>query len=170
VERSGQSLRGFYQYFAGKHELLLALFEESIAATTERLRTVVATTEDPADRLRRFAIEYQRLCRATRDSVPDPVVAAPAVAEFAHQLMTDHPAEASVAFLPLVSLLEELLGDAERAGLVRTAVERRWLAGVVLQTIMFNSFAPTISGTEGPDDEGAALWDLLSLGFANPNP
>jgi AcrR family transcriptional regulator len=30
VERSGQSLRTFYQYFAGKHELLLALFEESI--------------------------------------------------------------------------------------------------------------------------------------------
>ena len=28
VERSGQSLRSFYQYFAGKHELLLALFEE----------------------------------------------------------------------------------------------------------------------------------------------
>ena len=29
VERSGQSLRSFYQYFSGKHELLLALFEES---------------------------------------------------------------------------------------------------------------------------------------------
>src|SRR5215207_722185 len=28
VERSGQSLRSFYQYFAAKHELLLALFEE----------------------------------------------------------------------------------------------------------------------------------------------
>ena len=32
VDRSGQSLRTFYQYFAGKHELLLALFEESIRA------------------------------------------------------------------------------------------------------------------------------------------
>ena len=30
VERSGQSLRSFYQYFAGKYELLLALFEESV--------------------------------------------------------------------------------------------------------------------------------------------
>src|SRR5262245_35952690 len=42
VERSGQSLRGFYQYFAGKHELLLAVFEESIRATAEHLQTVVA--------------------------------------------------------------------------------------------------------------------------------
>ena len=33
VERSGQSLRSFYQYFAGKHELLLALFEESVRSS-----------------------------------------------------------------------------------------------------------------------------------------
>ena len=33
VERSGQSLRSFYQYFAGKHELLLALFEEAVRTT-----------------------------------------------------------------------------------------------------------------------------------------
>ena len=33
VERSGQSLRSFYQYFGGKHDLLLALFEESVQAT-----------------------------------------------------------------------------------------------------------------------------------------
>ena len=38
VERSGQSLRLFYQYFGGKHELLLALFEESVRSTTEFLR------------------------------------------------------------------------------------------------------------------------------------
>jgi len=30
VDRSGQSLRGFYQYFEGKDELLFALLEESI--------------------------------------------------------------------------------------------------------------------------------------------
>src|SRR3954463_14585300 len=33
VERSGQSLRSFYQYFAGKYELLLALFEEAVRKT-----------------------------------------------------------------------------------------------------------------------------------------
>src|SRR5882757_3140818 len=37
VERSGQSLRSFYQYFAGKYELLLALFEDSIRSTTVQL-------------------------------------------------------------------------------------------------------------------------------------
>src|SRR3954465_7466038 len=30
VERSKQSLRGFYEYFDGKDELVLALFEETV--------------------------------------------------------------------------------------------------------------------------------------------
>ena len=38
VEKSGQSLRSFYQYFGGKQELLLALFEESVRSTTDELR------------------------------------------------------------------------------------------------------------------------------------
>ena len=46
VERSGQSLRTFYQYFDGKHELLLALFEESIASTEEYLRRRIAEEGD----------------------------------------------------------------------------------------------------------------------------
>src|SRR5215217_9230420 len=63
VERSGQSLRSFYQYFAGKHELLLALFEESIRTTAEHLREVVATEDDPLERLHRFSVEYYRVCQ-----------------------------------------------------------------------------------------------------------
>ena len=38
VERSGQSLRSFYQYFEGKYELLVALFEDSVRSTAETLR------------------------------------------------------------------------------------------------------------------------------------
>ena len=42
VDRSGQSLRSFYQYFAGKHELLLALFDEAIRSTADRLEEQVS--------------------------------------------------------------------------------------------------------------------------------
>src|SRR6187551_3231991 len=58
VERSGQSLRSFYQYFAGKYELLLALFEESVRSTAEQLSQVVAAETDPLERLRQFCTEY----------------------------------------------------------------------------------------------------------------
>src|SRR3954464_14719853 len=63
VERSGQSLRSFYQYFGGKHELLLALFEEAVRSTAEHLRDKVAEEDDALERLHRFVVEYYRLCR-----------------------------------------------------------------------------------------------------------
>src|SRR5437764_15221375 len=62
VERSGQSLRSFYQYFDGKYELLLALFEESVRSTADHLRDAVVDIDDPLDRLHRFAVEYYRMC------------------------------------------------------------------------------------------------------------
>src|SRR3954468_7708254 len=70
VERSGQSLRSFYQYFAGKYELLLALFEESVRSTAEHLGDAIADERDPLERLRIFTIEYYRVCqpaKKTRD-------------------------------------------------------------------------------------------------------
>ena len=47
VDRSGQSLRSFYQYFAGKHELLLALFDEAIRSTADRLDEQVSHEDVP---------------------------------------------------------------------------------------------------------------------------
>jgi AcrR family transcriptional regulator len=56
VERSGPSLRLFYQYFSGKHELLLALFEETVRSSTECLRDKIADEDDALGRLHRFVI------------------------------------------------------------------------------------------------------------------
>src|SRR6266567_6542858 len=41
IDRSKQSLRGFYQYFDGKDELLLALFEETVGEATDDLGRVI---------------------------------------------------------------------------------------------------------------------------------
>ena len=168
VERSGQSLRSFYQYFAGKHELLLALFEESVRSTAEHLREVIAEHDDPIDRLRRFTVEYYRLCRPVpkgKAKKGGPT----ALAEFAQQLLTDHPKEASRAYVPLISLLEQVLDEAAEAGAIRPDVNNRRIAGVVLQAISFHAFAATISGTSVRPDGGEAadeLWELLLHGIA----
>jgi len=170
VERSGQSLRSFYQYFAGKHELLLALFEESVRSTAEHLKQVVGDVDDPLERLHRFAVEHYLLCRPTprgrgaKKSSPTPA----AMAEFGQRLLTEHPKEASRAFEPVVSLLVQLLDDAAAAGALRPGLSHRAVAGVALQAIMFNAFAATISGTPiGPDghDEAEQLWFLFIHGI-----
>src|SRR5271157_1043295 len=69
VERSGQSLRSFYQYFSGKHELLLALFEESVRSTADHLREAIGDEDEPLGRLHRFVVEYYAMCRPPDDGV-----------------------------------------------------------------------------------------------------
>src|SRR4051794_19223965 len=168
VERSGQSLRSFYQYFAGKYELLLALFEESVRATAEHLREDLADETDPLERLHRFTVEYYRMCRPTpkgKSSRKNPNPAG--MAEFAQQLLTAHPEEASRAFVPLVTLFEDVLDDAARAGVIRSDLPHTRIAGVVLQAIMFNYFATTITGSSSRrdgDDGAEGLWELLVHG------
>jgi AcrR family transcriptional regulator len=167
VERSGQSLRSFYQYFAGKHELLLALFEESVRSTAEHLRESVAEEGDPMDRLHRFVVEYYRLCRPaarSRSVKKYPIIG---MADFAQQLLTEYPKEASIAFVPLVSLFEELLDDAAAAGVVRADVHPGRVTGVILQAVMFNVFATTISGSSGRAGDTASedLWNLILHGI-----
>jgi AcrR family transcriptional regulator len=167
VERSGQSLRSFYQYFAGKYELLLALFEESIRQTAQHLQEAVAEIDDPRDRLHLFVVEYSRLCRPPKGR-PVKNRPSPALGGFAQQLLTEHPKEAAKAFVPLMTLFEELLDDAAAAGVVRPELRHGRIAGVVLQAIMFNAFAATISGASvRPDDGDAAeeLWELILHGI-----
>ncbi len=68
------------------------------------------------------------------------------MAEFAQQLLTEHPKEAARVFSPLVALFEEVLDGAASAGAVRTGPRHGPIVGVVLEAIMFNSFSSTIGG------------------------
>jgi AcrR family transcriptional regulator len=167
VEKSGQSLRSFYQYFAGKHELLLALFEESVRTNAEMLREEISGETTALERLHVFSVEYYALCRPMpkRRGKRDP---AHAMADFAQQLLTGHAKEASRAFIPMVDLVEELLTEAAGEGAIRKDAASRRVAGVLLQSIMFNAFAATISGTHvsAGDDAAEELWDLFFNGIA----
>ena len=170
VERSGQSLRSFYQYFGGKHELLLALFEESVRRTADFLRDKITGEDDALERLHVFVVEYYRLCRprlegkaAKKAGQPG----GPVMADFAQQLLTGHPAEAARAFAPLAALFGEVLDGAAEAGAVRPGLAHGPIAGIVLEAIMFNAFSATIGGaTVKPnrEDPAEALWDLILHG------
>jgi AcrR family transcriptional regulator len=171
VDRSGQSLRSFYQYFAGKHELLLALFDEAIRSTADRLEDLVAKESTPLERLHCFVVEYYRMClpapkgRASKNN-PTPVMA-----EFSHELLTAHQDEAARAFVPLVTLLEKVVADAVDAGVVRAGLAYDDAAGFVLSTIMFNAtYASTISGLKTHDPAQAAdgMWQFISAGVLAP--
>jgi hypothetical protein len=89
------------------------------------------------------------------------------MADFAQQLLTKHPDEAAKAFAPLVSAYEDLLDEAAAAGAIRPGLDHRRITGVVLQAVMFNTFADTISASSIRDAEPSAegLWALLLDGL-----
>src|SRR3954454_23188958 len=49
IEQAGQSASTFYTYFEGKHQLLLAIFEESVRATAGDIRDGIAAEADPLE-------------------------------------------------------------------------------------------------------------------------
>jgi AcrR family transcriptional regulator len=172
VERSGQSLRSFYQYFGGKHELLLALFEESVRSTADRLHEVVAREDEALERLHRFVVEYYLMCRAAEAPTTAVSFRPPLFTELARQLRTTHPKEMAGGFVPLVSLFEELLDDASAAEAIRDDLRRGPMAGVVLEMIMFNAFSSTIGGSVRSDDHSSAeeMWRFMLHGIGNIPP
>ncbi len=169
VDRSGQSLRSFYQYFAGKHELLLALFDEAIRSTADRLEEQIAREDTALGRLHCFVVEYYRMCLPAPKGRPSKNNPTPVMAEFCHQLLTAHQTEASRAFDPLVTLLEKVLEDAAEAGVVRPGQQHADVAAVILSTIMFNAaYAWTISGSEEPrngERDAQQIWEFVSGGI-----
>lgn len=141
VERSRQSLRSFYLQFDGKHELLLALFEEALTRTAEQIRAAATGQADPLDRLVVAMRLLFELCR------PDPSVRRPLFTDFAPRLLVTHPAQVKAAHVPLLALFTELMIDADQAGRLRAGTNPRRMAALAMQTIMF-----TAQSSGGNDD------------------
>jgi AcrR family transcriptional regulator len=125
VDKSKQSLRSFYQYFDGKHELLLGLFEEEIEIVGRRLHDA-STDGDPLDRLRAAVVLLYEL------SAPHSASVQPLFFEFAQRLMVDHPDEVARAYAPVFEQLSTIVEDAADAGLLRPGRARR-MATMVMQ-------------------------------------
>jgi AcrR family transcriptional regulator len=161
VDRSRQSLRSFYQHFDGKHELLLALFEDALRRATEQIRAAAQGQADPLDRLK---VAVQLLFELSR---PDPAARRPLFTDFAPQLLLRHPAEVRVAHAPLLALLAELLIEASAAGELRAGVDPRRAAALTMQTVMFVAQSAVVSDEDDlPVITSDEVWEFCAHGFA----
>ena len=104
ADAAGQSLRTFYQHFATKDELLLALLEESVVVNTNYLRQAVERHDDPLERLVAFL------------DAGSVVVGNPnytrALAGYSVELTRTAPDEMAAIQAPVVDLSRELVADA----------------------------------------------------------
>jgi AcrR family transcriptional regulator len=162
VDRSRQSLRSFYQHFDGKHELLLALFEDALRRATDQIRAAASGQPDPLERLK---VAVQLLFELSR---PDPAARRPLFTDFAPQLLLSHPAEVKVAHSPLLGLLTELMEQAAGAGALRPGVRPRRVAALSMETVMFIAQATSVA--EDAEDAhpltAEEVWEFCAKGFA----
>src|SRR5262245_39293917 len=134
VDRSKQSLRGFYQYFDGKDELLFALLEESIREALADLRAAVDAESKPLPRLRAFTIRLHEWCeplgsrrkRGAHNRVP--------ISEFSLQLALKDAERLAAAMAPVSRMLIDAL-KAAADSLQVTDTQRAAL--LIQQTVMY---------------------------------
>ncbi|WP_029371948.1 TetR/AcrR family transcriptional regulator [Mycobacterium sp. UM_WWY] len=161
VDRSRQSLRSFYLQFDGKHELLLALFEDALSRAADEIRSATADYGNPLEKLK---VAVEMLFEASR---PDSAAKRSLFTDFAPQLLVSHPSEVKVAHAPLLALLTEFMQEASDAGLLREGAKPRRMAAMTMQTVMF-----VAQSSAGGDEVTPAavtadeVWNFCANGFA----
>ena len=139
IDRSKQSLRGFYQYFDGKDELLLALFEDSVLESAADLRDVIDAEGDPIARLRAFTIRLHEWCEPSGTRRKRGMHNRRPISEFSVQLAVAHPERVKAALEPVSRMLHQLVEEAAAAKAINVPDTRR-AAALVQQTVMYSWF------------------------------
>ncbi|MEX0665965.1 MAG: TetR/AcrR family transcriptional regulator [Acidimicrobiia bacterium] len=139
IDRSKQSLRGFYQYFDGKDELLLALYEDSIVESAADLSDAIEGISDPMARLRAFAIRLHEWCEPVTTPRKRGAHNRRPISEFTVHLAVAQPERVKAATEPVSRMLLQLVEQAAAAGAV-TVPDTRRAAALVQQTVMYSWF------------------------------
>jgi AcrR family transcriptional regulator len=154
VDRSQLSLRSFYQTFASKDELLLALFEEYIATAAVWQRNQMEQHRDPIEQIRVF------LTSLWEGKLAPEVVRA--LALYNLTLASTRPADLEHALEPQLAVLLDAVERGVAEGQVRDDVSSRRLAEILLHTGTAAVHTTILrTGSESPDD----VWALCLGGI-----
>jgi AcrR family transcriptional regulator len=113
IDRSNLSLRAFYQHFAGKEELLLALYENVTSQFTEGIRHEVSAADGPMEQLEAFCRGF--LSRAESSEA----VGGRVMTIYNLSLEIERPADFAKIWEPHQKLLTKIVTSCSRAGLIR---------------------------------------------------
>ena len=129
VDRSGMSLRSFYQHFATKDDLLLAVVEESVDQHVAAARRRVDEETDPVARLQALlAVMFGS--QETDDSASRGMVL------FQWHLADSRTDEFAAILKPYVDTATEILGAGVAAGVFRTDISVPVMAGMLIHTLV----------------------------------
>ncbi len=120
VQRSGGSLRRFYQLFSSKDDLVLALFEELI---TQLVEHIPATVQAGAPPLVRLEICVRTLWDFVRGQDAPPAKIVRSMATLHNQLAAARPEGLRLAWDPLRQLITGIIADGVADGSIRSDID-----------------------------------------------
>jgi AcrR family transcriptional regulator len=163
VERSRLSLRGFYQAFASKDDLLLALYEEAVVGGAESLREIMRLIPDPLEQIHTFLSLYW-------SSQQDRKVVR-ALMQFHLRATITRPDDIQHALEPVHAVLSEAVARGVETGRIRSDVSPGRLARLLMSMAIT---AIHVTEIEGSADRGEALpedvWTFCLQGMAAADP
>jgi AcrR family transcriptional regulator len=164
VERSRTSLRSFYQHFGSKDELLLALFEEVIRATTADWRTEVQQQNDPVAGLELLVL---RVYAQSTDNTMGGM--SRALTAYHLQLAESRPGDYARVLAPMQDLIVELVQAGVSSGRFRRDIEPETLAIILMQTLVTATHMHALGAhLTGEPLEADRLWAFCLGGLTTP--
>jgi AcrR family transcriptional regulator len=164
VERSRMSIRTFYNFFASKDDLLVAVHETILAKNVVPfLRERCAAEPDPRQRIRAYIDGFYEL---TEDLGP----AARAITNHHYRLVETRPQDLERAVQPQLDLVVEIVQDAIDAGAIAEAVDPLKAAQLLYDTVLAAIHARILWSEHRVPVTADDLWEFCArgLGFAPP--
>lgn len=154
LARSGLARRAFYDHFSGKDDLLLGVFQSTLAGAAERIRDMFPTYASPAERLEfliksivlgRSQMGNEQAMRGDRNGT--------ALSLEHLRLAQSHPGQLRAAVRPLIDLIAELLAEGVAVGQFRcAAIEAS--ASLLYNLVSTTVHAEILAGEGGVIDAG----------------
>lgn len=166
LKSTGLARRAFYERFAGKDDLVLAVFEQAMRYAAEMYAELVAPIPQPLDRLKAIILSFGQ----GSDFPDDPAAEqgsrmAAALSREHMRLAESRPAELQAALEPLFALIAQQIADGMAQGQIRSGDPARLalfiynLVATTLHTEFISSEGDVVAG-ERRERLAADLWEF----------
>jgi AcrR family transcriptional regulator len=159
VDRSKMSIRTFYNFFASKDDLLVAVHETILA--TEVVPRMRAKCDAVADPIKRVEAYIEGIYDIT--SNPGPV--SKALTSYSNRLTETRPQDLERAFKPQIDLVVELIEDAKATGRLHTPLSTESAARLLHHTVLATIHARILGAEHEHGVTAAELWTFCSQGI-----
>jgi len=158
VDRSHMSIRTFYNFFASKDDLLVAVHETILAKeVVPRLRARCQAEVDPVERIRAYIEGLYDLSART-----GPV--SRALTTYYNRLAETRPADLDRAFRSQIDLVVELVRHAAATGRLRPDLDPDKIAHLLHHTVL-SAVHGRILGSDSRDLSAQDLWAFCGHGI-----